>query len=125
MRFIVRFTLIVVFCYLVELYFPWWSIAIVAFLISYLFPGSFFSVFVSAFLGVGLLWSGMAWKIDYDTQSILTTKIAELLHLSENTYLILITGAVGGIVAGISSLSGNSLRKMSKGKKQSSGYYSL
>ena len=124
MRFIVRFTLIVVFCYLAELYFPWWSIAIVAFLISYLVPGRFFSVFVSAFLGVGLLWSGMAWKIDHDTQSILTTKIAELLYLSENTYLILITGAVGGLVAAIASLSGNSLRKMFIREKRSSGYYS-
>ncbi len=124
MKFIVRFVLITVFCYLAELYFPWWSIAAVAFLITYFIPGSFFSVFVSAFLGVGLVWIGMAWKIDHDTQSILTTKIAELLFLSENTYLILITGAVGGLVAAIASLSGNSLRKMFNGEKRISRYYS-
>ncbi|MFC2123943.1 hypothetical protein ACFLU5_03950 [Bacteroidota bacterium] len=124
MRFVVRLILIIAFCYLAELYFPWWSIAAVAFLISYLIQGSFFSVFVSAFLGVGLLWIGMAWKIDYDTQSILTTKIAELFYLSETTYLILITGAVGGLVAGIASLAGNSLRKIFNGEKRSSGYYS-
>ena len=124
MRFIVRFILIIALCYLAELYLPWWSIAAVAFLISYLLPGTFFSVFVSAFIGVGLLWSGMAWKIDSDTQSILTTKITELLSLPENAYLILITGAVGGLVAGMASLSGVSLRKMFNGKKRSSGYYS-
>jgi len=124
MRFIVRLILIIAFCYLAELYFPWWSIAAVAFLVSLLIQGSFFSVFVSAFLGVGLLWSGMAWKIDHETQSILTSKIAELFYLSENAYLILVTGAVGGLVAGIAAMAGNSLRKLFNGEKRSSKYYS-
>ena len=110
-------------CFLVEIYFPWWSIAFVAFLISYLIKGGFFNAFVSGFLAVGLLWSGMAWKIDYETHSILTTKVTQLFGLAENTYLILITGAVGGLVGGLSALAGNSLFKVFNGKKKTS-YYS-
>ena len=123
MKFVFRLLLIIIFCFLAERHLPWWSIAFISFIFSFLITGNYFSIFVSGFLGVGILWAGMAWKIDYETQSILTEQIAALFNLEENTYLILLTGVVGGIVGGLAAVAGNSLRRIFIRPRESE-YYS-
>ena len=123
MKFVFRLLLIIIFCFLAERHLPWWSIAFISFIFSFLITGNYFSIFVSGFLGVGILWAGMAWKIDYETQSILTEQIAALFNLEENTYLILLTGVVGGTVGGLAAVAGNSLRRILIRPRESE-YYS-
>jgi len=71
--------------------------------------------FLSGFLGVFLLWAGLAWWIDSKNNSILSERIAHVLPLGGNSMLlILVTGLVGGLVAGFAALSGAYLRPAAK-----------
>lgn len=97
------------------IYLPWWSIALAGFIIALLVPQRAGKSFLSGFLAVFLLWALLAWWIDMKNESILSKRIAEVLPLGGNSYLmILVTAFVGGLVAGCASLCGSYLRSAKK-----------
>jgi hypothetical protein len=111
MKFIVAIILTVLLSFIAGLYFPWWTIAITAFLVAVLFNQRAWKAFVAGFLGLLLLWGGVAFWIDIKNESILSARIGELLGIGNNSFLlILITGFIGGLVAGFAALSGSYLR---------------
>lgn len=112
MKFIVATLLSALLSFVLGLYFPWWSIAIAAFLVAALLPQKPWKAFLSGFLGLFILWGGLAWWIDSRNEGILSKRIAELLQLGNNTFLlIIITGLVGALVAGFAASSGSYLRR--------------
>jgi len=91
---------------------PWWSIAIVAFVVALLLPQGLGKSFLSGFLGIFILWTIIALWIDINNESILSSKIAELFPLGGSSGLLLLVGAlVGGLVGGFAAMSGASLRR--------------
>ena len=89
----------------------WWFFAVVAFAVAILVHQKAWKAFFSGFLGLFLLWGGLAYWIDVKNESILSSKIAELLPLGGSSFLlIVVTGFIGGIVAGMAALSGSFLR---------------
>lgn len=111
MKFSVAFLLTALLSFIAGLYFPWWSIAIASFFVALLVHQKAGIAFVSAFLALLFLWSGLAWWINVKNENILSSKVAELLGIGSNTFLlILITGAIGGLVAGVAAMSGSFLR---------------
>jgi len=111
MKFSVALILTALLSFIAGLYFPWWSIAIPAFLVALLVQQKAGMAFVSAFSALLLLWSGLAWWINVENENILAARIGELLGIGNNPFLlILITGAVGGLVAGFAAMSGSFLR---------------
>ena len=110
MKILFKIILTVALAYLLQYFFPWWTAVLAAFIIALLIKSSLINDFLSGFLGVGLLWGVMAWVIDMQTNSMLTSKIAMLFSLDNPTYLILITGLVGGIAGGLGALSGNQIQ---------------
>jgi hypothetical protein len=106
MKFLIHLLFIVVFCFVLQYFLPWWAMAIAALGVSY-FIGNKPSVsFLAGFLGVGILWFGMAYYTDVTTQSILTLKINNLLPV--NAFLM--TALVGGLVGGFASMTGAVLK---------------
>lgn len=111
MRFVLATLLIAVASFIAGLYLPWWSIAIVAFLIAFLVPQGIGRSFLSGFAGIFLLWGGLALWIDAANERILSQKIAQLFMLgSHSILLILVTALVGALVGGFAAMSGASLR---------------
>ncbi|MCC7401956.1 MAG: hypothetical protein IT214_10785 [Chitinophagaceae bacterium] len=111
MKSIVAIILTGLLAFLGGMYMQWWSLAIAAFLIALLVPQKSGKAFLSGFLGVFLLWSILAWWIDIRNEGILAKKIAAVLPLGGNEYLlILVTAFLGGLVAGFAALSGSFLR---------------
>lgn len=86
--------------------FPWWTTAIGAFLVGFVFSNSGFKSFLSGFIAIGLLWLGLALYIDTATQSILTEKVSQLLPLN----VFVLTTLIGGLVGGLSSMTGSLLK---------------
>jgi len=123
MRFLAKTILITGLCYITQQFFPWWSIAICAFLVSFVLPTKGLSAFLSGFLGVGLLWLLFAWSIDVSTDSVLTEKIAQLFSLNQAGLLIAATGTIGGITGGFASLTGSLLRNINRAEPVKPGYY--
>jgi len=123
MRFVFKILLISGLSYLVQSFFPWWSMAIVAFVIGAAVKTFGLRSFLSGFLGIGLLWAIMAWNIDSLTNSILTNKMATLFKLEQPFLMIVLTGLVGALVGGMAALSGAHFRLMFSRKKRGE-YYS-
>jgi hypothetical protein len=111
MRFTLATLLTASLSFIAGLYLPWWSIALVAFLVALLIKQTIGLAYLSAFTAIFFLWGGLATFIHVQNKGVLTHKIAQLFPLNGNSvYLLLITAIVGAIVAGFAAMSGSSLR---------------
>lgn len=122
MKFLLKIILIAGVCYIAELFLPWWSVVICAFLVGLLMPTKGINDFLAGFMGVGLLWLIFAWMIDISTESILSEQIAPILSLNSGLALVAITGLVGGIVGGFACLAGSQLRRIFMPDAPKTGY---
>jgi hypothetical protein len=112
MKFIVALLLTAVLAFIGGLYFPWWSIAVAAFVIGLLVRQKAWLAWLAGFLGLFLLWVLLAWLKNAPNDGLLSGKIGELLGIGNNpVLLIIITGFLGGIVAGFAALTGSMLIK--------------
>jgi hypothetical protein len=115
MRFTLATLLTATLSFIAGLYLPWWSIALVAFLVALLIKQKIGWAYLSAFTAISFLWGGLALFIHIRNKGVLTQKIATLLPLNGNTfYLISITAFVGALVAGFAAMSGSSLRPVDR-----------
>jgi hypothetical protein len=63
-------------------------------------------------LGLFLLWSFLAWWSDSANESILSARISQLLPGPDNAlFVIILTGILAGIPAGMGALTGHFLRR--------------
>jgi hypothetical protein len=108
MKFLIQVLFTIVFCAVLQFFLPWWTLAIGAFVVAFLFDNKSFPAFAAGFLGVILLWLGVAAYISMVTDSILTSKLNQLLPI--NSFVI--TALVGGLVGGLSALTGSLFRKL-------------
>ena len=99
--------------------FPWWSFAITTLLVFTAIPQAAGKSFVAGFATIAILWAVMTLKIDLANEHLLSKKVADILMLKNNYFLlILITAIVGGLVAGMSALTGSLLRSSFKKKRR-------
>jgi len=113
MRILLTFILIVLFAFIAGLYLPWWSIAVVAFLVLFFLYQSGIKSFVSGFLAIFFLWFVLALWIDIKNENVLSHKVGQLFGLGTSSILlIIITSLLGGLVAGFAALSGSTLRSI-------------
>ncbi len=110
MKFVLSVILTAVVSFVAGLFLPWWSIAIVAFLVALLIRQSLGKSFLSGFIGIFLLWGIVAFWIDVKNGSILSQKIGQLFPLGGSSILlILITAFVGGLVGSFAAMAGASI----------------
>lgn len=119
MRSILVFLLIGILSYITGLYYPWWSLAVVAFVVSLIIrqkpAASFFTAFVSLFV----LWFSLGLFQDMANDHILGNRMSELfLQVKSPVLLAVITGFIGAIVAGFAALSASFLRTRKRANKQ-------
>lgn len=119
MKLLLSILLIAFLSFLCGLFLPWWSIAIVAFVITMLIPQASSTGFLSGFLGIFLLWGILAFWIDIKNDGILAKKIALLFSLgAQSILIILVTAVVGALVAGFAGMAGSSLRPVNRYRKR-------
>lgn len=86
---------------------PWWSIMVAAFITGFLMSLKKAAVFFVPFLAILLFWVVYSFMISSGNDFTLAKKIAVLLPLGGNAYLLLlVTGIVGGLAAGIAGVFG-------------------
>jgi len=111
MKFLLAILLTAALSFVAGIFLPWWSVAIVSFLVALLLIQNIGKGFLSGFLGIFILWGLLAFWIDIKNESILSRKVAQLFSLGESSVLmILITAFVGALVGGFAAMAGSSLR---------------
>ena len=103
--------MVIVISGIAQLCLPWWIIAPIAFAVCYLLKLKTGEAFLVSFLSIFILWAGYAYYMDMRNEHILCKKVAALLHLSLPPLILLITGLVGGLVAGFAGLASGFLVK--------------
>jgi hypothetical protein len=112
MKFISAFFLTALLSFAACLYLPWWSIAVVAFIVAALIPQHPGKAFAAAFLALFLLWGGISFIISNNNQHLLAHKVAVLILKMDNPYaLIAVTAAIGGLIAAFAAVSGSFIGK--------------
>jgi len=100
---------------LLQLFLPWWSVAIAAFLVSFILPNKSFFAFASGFIAILLLWVGYAFFISSANNNLLALKVTELLKQLTGGNLLglyLFTGLIGALVGGFAALTGSFAAKL-------------
>ncbi|MBL7731503.1 MAG: hypothetical protein JNM88_10025 [Chitinophagaceae bacterium] len=111
MKFSVAVILTALLAFISGLFLPWWGIAITSLLTAVIIHQKAWKAMLSGFLGVFLLWAVLAFWTDMKNEGVLSKKIATLLPLGGNSILlIIVTGFIGGLVAGFAAMSGSYLR---------------
>jgi len=108
MKFLIQLLITIALCFLLQYFLPWWTMAIGAFAVAFLFDHKSFPSFAAGFLGVAVLWAVMAGFITLTTDSVLTSKLNQLLPINS----IALTALVGGLVGGLGALTGSLFRKI-------------
>ena len=115
MKFFVALLLTALLAFISGLFLPWWGFAITSLLVAILVHQKAGKAFLAGFLAVFILWAALAWWIDMKNNGLLSKKIASVLPLGGNAILlILVTGFIGGLVAGMAAMSGSFLRSSGK-----------
>ena len=110
MRFLLAVILTALLSFIAGLQFPWWSIAIIAFLVALFIGQSIAKSFLSGFVGIFLVWFVVALWIDTKNENILSHKRAHLFPLGGSSILLMfVTAFIAALVGGLAAMSGASL----------------
>jgi hypothetical protein len=102
-----------------EFWLPWWSIAVVCFLVSFFAGLRGGKAFLAGFLGIALFWLVAALVHDVPNEHILSTRMAVLFKLPNYLLFILVTVVLGGLIGGLSAWAGALVRPPQTPKRAS------
>lgn len=105
-----NFILIFIVTAILQFFTPWWSIALIPFLIAAWRPTTALKSFAAGFLAIALLWFLYGLYLHINTQGVISNKIAEIFSLPNGMLLLIVTTLVGGLVGGLAGLSGHFIR---------------
>lgn len=110
------FVILLISIVLAQLLCPWWIIAPISLLISFIFNKRPMSTFFICFFAVFFIWLSYSYYQSMANDHILAKRIAGLFGLGQNEHnwiwITLASGLTGGIVAGIAGLGGQYIRKV-------------
>lgn len=110
MRFVIQVIIIIGIAFFLELFMPWWSVAVAAFVGGLLLPTRM--NFLAGFLAIGLLWLLKALVTDLSAHSDFADRVARIFMLYNKTILLIVTFALSGLVGGFAAITGAALRRI-------------
>ncbi len=113
MKFFISILLIALLSFAACLFLPWWFIAISGFVVAFAIPQKAGLSFLAGFIALFFLWAGLSFWMSAANDNILAHKISILFLKADNPFLLIaVAGLIGGLVAGLGSLSGRLARKL-------------
>ncbi len=111
----INFIATIVLAGLLSLFLPWWSVMLAALVTSFAIPLKKVAVFFVPFLAILLFWAVYCFILSSSNDFTLAKKISQLLQIGGNPYaLILVTGVIGGLAAGITGIFGKQITLLRK-----------
>jgi hypothetical protein len=112
-KFVASILVIALLSFASGLYLPWWSIAIVAFLVSLLIYQKPGFAFIAGFAALFLLWGSIALLKSSANGHILAGRMSMLILKSNSPgTLVFISTLIGAIVGGMAALTGSLTRRL-------------
>jgi len=106
------FFIILIASLIVSFVLPWWIVAIISFLAALWIAKGSANGFWSAFAAIFIVWVVQALFKSVPNDHILAIRVAHMLPLGGSWILLtLITGLIGGLVAGMAGLTGALFKK--------------
>ncbi|MCW3465434.1 hypothetical protein [Chitinophaga nivalis] len=106
-----HFLLILLLAFVAGLVLPWWSVALVAFLVTLVLPLSPGKSFFGAFLSVFVLWMLLAFYADVRNDHLLANRMSEMILQVKSAPLIgVVSSVLGALVAGFAASTAAFLR---------------
>jgi hypothetical protein len=116
MKFFIQVVSILIIGFILEVFFPWWTIAIAAFIGGVAFNTR--ANFGAGFLAIVILWMAKALMIENAAAAPLADRVAAIFMLNK-PLLFVVTAVIGGLVGGFAAMTGSALHK---GRKKNSYY---
>lgn len=111
------FIVIVIICFLLQMVAPWWVIIVVAFATCGIIGKTAKIAFWQSFFALFLLWIGYALFKSLPNDNVLAGRVAVMTGIKIWWALLLVTGILSGLVAGISGFCGYHFRMAMLAKK--------
>ena len=109
--FFIKLILIAGLAWLAQYFTVWHAGPLMALLVNLFWKGSSAQAFFTGFLGLALLWFGLAFYADMSTDGILTVKIAHIFPLGgSRAALIAVTTFIGALCGGLCGWTGALIR---------------
>lgn len=116
------FILILVLSLAAQFFLPWWVIAPIAFGLAAGNSQTGKKSFWNGFSAIFILWNIMALVRTLPNENLLANRVAEMLTLPPSSFnwliLVILTGFIGGLVAGLSAFAGYQFRDAFLKKKR-------
>ena len=106
--------ILIIIAFIAQLFFPWWILVIISFSVCYVFDPGKFIAFGGCFISIFLLWSLKAYMADGNFDVPISELLSGLMGNISRGAVFFLTGAIGGIVSGLSGLIGVWTRQISK-----------
>ncbi|MCX2431298.1 MULTISPECIES: hypothetical protein [unclassified Pedobacter] len=111
------FIVIVIICFFLQMIAPWWVIIVVAFATCGIIGKTGKIAFWHSFFAIGLLWIGYSLFKSLPNDNLLASRVAVMTGVKLWWVLLLVTGILSGLVAGISGYCGYQFRMAMLAKK--------
>jgi hypothetical protein len=113
MKFIFATLAIAVLGFGVQLVLPWWSLALVAFLIGFVSNLSGWAALAAGFLGSGSVWALYALMLNTGNDSLLAHKMAALFGVPSSALLLVaISALIAALLGGFAAAGGRNLKQL-------------
>jgi hypothetical protein len=110
-----HFLFILILAYVAGIALPWWSVALVAFLVTLVLPLPPGKSFFSAFMAVFVLWLFLTFYADVRNDHLLANRMSEMILKVKSAPLIGVLSAfIGALVAGFAASTAAFLRASKK-----------
>lgn len=107
------FLIILILSFVASYFLPWWIVALIAFLTALFIGKTSGKSFWSGFGAVFVLWVILALLKSIPNDNMLASRVIQLFPLPHNWIILLfITALIGGLVGGMSALSGLLVKKV-------------
>jgi hypothetical protein len=105
------FLIILILSFASGYFLPWWVVAIAAFLTAFIVGKTSGQSFWSGFSAVFIGWTVLALFKSVPNDHILAKRVATMFHLPHWIFILFVTALIGGLVGGLSALSGVLLKR--------------
>ena len=107
-----NFLLILITTAILQFFTPWWTIALVPFVVAIWRPENLWKSFVIGFTAIAILWFAYGLYLHLVSEGAMSNRIAEIFSLPNGILLLIVTAIVGGIVGGFASVAGSLTRQI-------------